>query len=125
MKIGTVIIAAATWALIPGAAFAAPAEVGYAHGTLGVQDIMAGHLDRAERVLAAQNAEDARDPARLINIGIVYARSGRVQDARTSFLAAGSVPDEAIVLSDGREVSSRAVARQQLAALGQASVSMR
>ncbi|MFT3966364.1 MAG: hypothetical protein QM690_10835 [Sphingobium sp.] len=35
----------------------------------GIRWPWAGRLDRAERTLAAQSAEDARDPARFIDIG--------------------------------------------------------
>lgn len=125
MKIGAAIIALTAWSLTAGTASATPSEVGYASGTLAVADLMEGRLDRAEHVLAAQNAEDARDPARLINLGIVYARSGRVQEARNTFAAVNTVPDQSLILSDGREISSRVVAREQMARLNLGTVAAR
>ncbi|MET0239609.1 MAG: tetratricopeptide repeat protein [Sphingobium sp.] len=101
------------------------AEVGYVEGSLAVADLAAGRLTRAEQILAAENAEDARDPARLINLGIVYSRSGRVAEARHAFISAERVAEAPLVLSDGREVSSRVVAREQLAMLDRNSVAMR
>ena len=126
MKIGLAVIASLAIFSAAGMASAGtPSEVGYASGSLAVGDLMTGKLDRAERILAAQSAEDARDPARLINLGIVYARSGRTEQARASFAAARDTTDETLVLSDGREASSRVVAQQQLAMLGQATMAAR
>ena len=112
-------------ALPTGAIATAPSEVGYTQGSLAVSDLASGRLERAEQILTPQSLEDARDPARLINIGIVYARSGRLTEARSAFLAAQRVPEEALVLSDGRETSSRVAAGEQLALLDRSSVASR
>jgi len=112
-------------ALPTGAIAATPSEVGYTQGSLAVSDLASGRLERAEQILTPQSLEDARDPARLINIGIVYARSGRLTEARSAFLAAQRVPEEALVLSDGRETSSRVAAGEQLALLDRSSVASR
>lgn len=114
------LIAVAAGLSIATASWAAPSEVGYVKGSLAVDDLQDGRLDRAEKILAAESAADAADPARLINLGIVYARSGRMDAARTTFIAAGRAPEESLFLSDGSEVSSRTVARQQLSLLGPA-----
>lgn len=104
--------------------FTAPAtaadgpEIGYAGGALAVDDITQGRLIAAERVLQAQSAEDARDPARLINLGLVYARTGRSMEAQAAFLAARAAPEKKLILADGRELSSRKVADEALAWLG-------
>jgi hypothetical protein len=112
-------------ALPTGAMAGTPTEVGYTEGSLAVSDLTNGRLERAEQILAPQNLEDARDPARLINIGIVYARSGRLMEARGVFLAAQREPEEALILSDGRETSSRVAAGEQLAMLDRSSVASR
>jgi Flp pilus assembly protein TadD len=127
MTVHSAIVVAATLVLaLPTGAFAAaPTEVGYTQGSLAVSDLASGRLERAEHVLAAQSLEDARDPARLINIGIVYARSGRLTEARSAFLAAQRVPEESLVLSDGRETSSRVAAGEQLTLLDHSSVASR
>lgn len=127
MTIRPAIVAALslTLALPTGVIAAAPTEVGYTQGSLAVSDLAHGRLDRAEEILAPQSLEDARDPARLINMGIVYARSGRLTEARSAFLAAQRVPEEALVLSDGRETSSHVAAGEQLAMLDRSSVASR
>lgn len=125
MVMRSVLIAASVILVSPTIAMAAPMEVGYTQGSLAVSDLIGGKLERAERTLAAQSAEDARDPARLINLGIVYARSGRVAQARTSFEAAMTVPDETLTLSDGNERSSRAFAREQLRRLNVPAIAFR
>lgn len=125
MIIRSVFMAASMAMLLPTAAMAAPSEVGYTQGSLAVSDLTNGRFAEAEKVLAAQSAEDARDPARLINLGIAYARSGQASKARTTFLAVAKVPDEALMLSDGSEQSSRSIAREQLAMLDHNAIALR
>lgn len=127
MTVRSALIATASLVLAfpTGALASAPSEVGYTQGSLAVGDLASGQLQRAEHILAAQSLEDARDPARLINLGIVYARSGRMSEARVAFLTAQRVPEEALILSDGRETSSRVAAGEQLALLDRGSVASR
>ena len=100
--------AAALVMMTPISAIAGDAnEVGYPEGTLAVQAIAAGNYDAAERVLAPENRADAKDPARLINIGTVYVRTGRMADARAAFTSAKAAPDALLTLSNGQERSSR------------------
>ncbi|MCE7797511.1 tetratricopeptide repeat protein [Sphingobium sufflavum] len=94
-----------------------PAKIVYPGDGLAVSAIGEGRLAQAETVLKPRYAEDAQDPARLINLGIVYARAGKASEARGAFVAAGNAPECDLILSDGREVSSRQVARQQIAML--------
>jgi hypothetical protein len=116
----------AAGAAVPAiAATESHAEIGYTRGTLAVADLADGRLAEAERVLTAQSAVDARDPARMINMGIVYARSGRLVEAHRTFIAVGSAPVENLLLSDGREVSSHIVAQDQLALLNRRAVALR
>lgn len=130
MKIGFAVSAAASLLLSSALAVSAhaagtPSEIGYTQGSLAVGAMMTGRLSDAERTLAAQSAEDARDPARMINLGIVYSRTGRIVDAQRMFAAVADAPAETLILSDGSEVSSRVVARQRLAQLDGPSMAMR
>ncbi|WP_443970553.1 tetratricopeptide repeat protein [Sphingobium sp. CR28] len=104
--------------MIPAAAMAAPAsEVGYPIGSLAVHSIQNGDYAAAERVLAPVSQSDASDPARLVNIAMVYARTGRLAEARDALAMVSNAPDETLTLSDGRDVSSRTVAATLLRSL--------
>lgn len=102
-----------------------PMEVGYVRGSLALPEMADGQLNRAEQILAAQSAEDAQDPARLINLGVVYVRLGRLSDAHAAFAAAQRSEDVTLILSDGRERSSRDIAREKLTQLGAYAVASR
>lgn len=93
----------------------ARAEIGYGEGALAVAALSAGDWQAAEAVLAPVSYADARDPARLINLAAVYARTGRMTEARETLLRAASVPDAVLVLASGEEKSSRAIVRSALA----------
>ena len=104
--------------LIPAIAMAAPAsEVGYPAGSLAVHSIQNGDYTAAERVLAPVSRDDASDPARLVNIAMVYARTGRLAEARDALAMVTQAPDETLTLSDGRDVSSRTIAANLLRSL--------
>src|SRR5687767_14419264 len=55
-------------------------EQGYQRGALGVAAIDRGDWTAAETQLAEQRGLRSNDPARLINLGKVYAETGRVED---------------------------------------------
>jgi Flp pilus assembly protein TadD len=105
--------------IVPAAASAAPPpnEVGYPAGSLGVQQIAVGEYSAAERILSPVSREDATDPARLINIGLVYARTGRLAEAKDAFDAARNAPDTPLMLSNDKEISSRTLAAHLLKSL--------
>lgn len=112
--------------LIPAAGTAAPTqdEVGYSKGALGTAALMNGDNERALEQILASDA-DANDPAKLLNLGRVYARMGRTADAIRAFQAVIENRDHFdVMLSDGRIMDSRAVARISLKQL-QASVAAR
>lgn len=90
-------------------------EIGYAKGALGYDALMAGQNDIALQQLEAAEKVDANDPARLINLGQVYARMGRTGDAARMFMAAmKSDTNFDLVLSNGTVVDSRDAADQAL-----------
>ncbi|MEH6792245.1 tetratricopeptide repeat protein [Parasphingorhabdus sp.] len=90
-------------------------EIGYAKGALGYDALVAGENELALQQLEATDKVDANDPARLINLGQVYARMGRNGDAARMFMAAmKSDRNFDLVLADGSVVSSRDAADQAL-----------
>jgi Flp pilus assembly protein TadD len=107
-------IRAAFAVLVAAAASPVIAEVGYSEGALAVSALANGDVARAERVLAPVSLADAQDPARLINLAAVYTRTGRTTEARATLLKVGRVADAMLVMSDGAERSSRAIARDAL-----------
>lgn len=100
---------------LAGTATAQPQEpAGRTGKALAYEQIALGQLRTAERTLEAQGARDARDPGRLINLAVVYGRTGRIAEARAAFGAAMGAPEEMLVVADGRSVSSRDLAREGL-----------
>jgi Tfp pilus assembly protein PilF len=90
-------------------------EIGYAKGALGYDALVAGQNELALQQLEAAEKVDANDPARLINLGQVYARLGRTGDAARMFMAAmKSNRHFDLVLADGSVVNSRHAANQAL-----------
>jgi len=92
---------------------AEPAEVDVAYSELA-----AGMPAAAEARIEANRSLDARDPARLINLGAAYAAQGRTAQAEAMFKAAIlSDRQYELELADGRWMDSRAAARMALAEL--------
>lgn len=79
---------------------------------IGFRELAAGHPTEAIKRIDANRAEDANDPAALINRGSALARLGDRDSARASFTAALSSRERYDVeLSDGRWLDSRSAAR--------------
>lgn len=90
-------------------------EIGYAKGALGYDALVAGQNELALQQLEAAEKVDASDPARLINLGQVYARMGRTGDAARMFMTAmQSDRHFDLVLADGTVVNSRQAANKAL-----------
>lgn len=90
-------------------------EIGYPEGALGLAAIQDGDMARAEAQLTATQGTEASDPARLINLGQVYARTGRYEEAARAYKAAmNSTESFEVLLTDGREMSTREAARLAL-----------
>lgn len=93
------------------------AETGYAPGALAVAAIERGDWARAERLLLDTSRGSAEDPARLINLGEVYWRTGRQGQALTVWRRAlASDRHFAVETMGGREVTTAQLAREALAA---------
>ncbi|CAN5360034.1 hypothetical protein BH10PSE12_BH10PSE12_19900 [soil metagenome] len=86
-------------------------ELGYKQGALGVSAILASDFQTAEQQLNRLDGVAARDPLRLINLGNVYAATGRPFDAQKAYVAAYNAPSVEIVTADGRDTTTREVAR--------------
>jgi len=81
--------------------------------------VAAGNNAQAIAALEARLREDPQDPATLINLGTVYARSGDAARAAQAFRAAmASDTRYQLELADGRWVDSRIAARRALDRLG-------
>lgn len=91
-------------------------EIGYERGSLGFDAIVAGDLTTAERQIENARTVAANDPARLLNLGYIHMRTGRLQSAQRLF---ESVRDQresvALHLANGEVADSRAIARRALA----------
>ena len=113
----TVLIVAAA----SGVAHAQPAtsgENGYAKGSLGYDALVAGDNERAIEQMLTNAKVSRNDPARLINLGQAYARTGRTFEAQQLFTAAMASRDEVdLILADGRVMNSKEAARLALAKL--------
>jgi uncharacterized protein HemY len=96
----------------------ASGEIGYANGSLGYDALVAGDNQRAIDQILASEKISRNDPARLINLGQAYARTGRTFEAKQMFAAAMASRDEIdLILADGRVLSSKDAARQAMARL--------
>lgn len=82
-------------------------------------DEMAAGADRAAiEKIEANSTLSEDDPARLINLGIAYARQGREDLARDYFNAVVANPDRyQMETAEGKWVDSRNLGRQALAML--------
>jgi Flp pilus assembly protein TadD len=91
-------------------------EQGYQRGALGVAAIDRGDWAAAEAQLRELRGIRSDDPARLINLGKVYAETGRVEDAVTVWrLALQSKRQFEVVTAEGRVVTTDQLAREALA----------
>lgn len=91
-------------------------EQGYQRGALGVAAIDRGDWTAAEAQLAERRGLGADDPARLINLGKVYAETGRLEDAVAVWRTAlASKRQFEVVTAEGRIVSTDQLAREALA----------
>jgi hypothetical protein len=93
------------------------AESGYAPGALALAAIERRDWTRAEALLTDTSRGNAEDPARLINLGEVYWRTGRQSEALTVWRRAlASGRDVQVETLGGRLVSTEQLAREALAA---------
>lgn len=97
--------------LMMGQAPAAAAEVGY-------QELRDGRNEAAIQTISLREAMEADDPARMINLGIAYARQGDSKTARNLFQAAANSDNRMdLETADGQWRDSRYIARKAMAML--------
>lgn len=97
--------------MMASAAGAQPGEINYPKGSLGYDALMAADYGTAEQQLRQANGVSKRDPARLINLGMVLAHKGDKERAAIMFQRAMTADEVTIILADGREMSSYEAAR--------------
>lgn len=117
MKIGNSMAFVGAVALVfSGAAAAQQREIGYPKGSLGVEAILNADYAAAERQL-----DDFRvykdDPGRLINLGFVFMKTGRTQDAARHFEQVLEQDNVDMIVADGRTMYSHDIARRALSQL--------
>lgn len=94
----------------------AQGEIGYSRGSLGYDALRANDLRTAEVQIESAQGIAADDPARLINLGYIHMRTGRIQSAQRLFEAVRDHRrDVMLELANGEVASSREVARRALA----------
>ena len=90
-------------------------EIGYERGSLGYEALISNQNNLALNQLTKNRTVPNTDPAKLINLGRAYQRTGDLSLAEEAFTAALNCKDEMnLVLADGREMSSRKAARLAL-----------
>lgn len=120
MKMAKILGAATGLLMVSAPALAAQAqgEIGYTQGSLGYDALMAGENEKAVKQLETAEGISENDPARLINLGQAYARTGRTGEAAEMFMTAiNSKHSFALVLSDGTVIDSREAAKLALSSL--------
>ncbi|MXO75846.1 tetratricopeptide repeat protein [Altererythrobacter aerius] len=97
--------------MAPGPAAEAPADVAY-------RELLAGDNRAAVERIEANAALDEGDPARLINLGVAYARQGDTERARTMFERAAAADARAdLETATGEWADSRNLALRALASI--------
>jgi len=109
-------LTAATFVLAAPAT-AQTAELDYPKGSLGFDALVRADYATAEAQLSADRRVAENDPARLINLGQVFAMTGRITEARRMFRQALQVADVELVLADDRVMGSHDAARAALRGL--------
>ncbi len=115
MKISLILLPIACLA---SAAAAKPnGEIGYPKGALGYDALVEANYNVAEQQILADESTSKNDPAKLINLGQIYWKTGRVDMAVRVLEIALRSEDVEIILANGNVVSSREAARKALSAI--------
>jgi Flp pilus assembly protein TadD len=109
-------LALAAGSIMASPVAAEPSEIGYPKDALGFSALVDADYSTAESQLRA-NRVDKDDPARLLNLGLVLAKTGRAEQAARMFQRAMQAEDVDLILADGEEISSRQAARRAMRAL--------
>lgn len=109
------------------AALASPALAGsaVARDRTGYQAIAAGDLASAERSLIAERRIFPQRPELMLNLAAVYARTGKIAEARALYDAALNVPAVELDVAGGKVATSHDVARVGQAMLNDGQIALR
>jgi predicted dehydrogenase len=114
MKLVAAITLSAAGLVLPSAALAQAGP--YNDPTPGSASILGSDYSTAEREIRSADVSPY-DPARSINLGIVFAKTGHPDKAAREFREVLSEDDVQIVVASGKTYSSHDVASRALAAL--------
>jgi hypothetical protein len=115
MKLGLLFLPIAC---LTSAALANPGgEIGYPDGSLGYDALVKANYQAAERQILLDSRVSKNDPARLINLGQIYSKTGRTDMAVRVLEAAMRSEEVELILANGEVVSSRDAARRALATI--------
>ncbi|UVO51834.1 tetratricopeptide repeat protein [Sphingomonas sp. SUN019] len=117
------IVAAATLSLM--VASPALADSTAPRDRTGYRAIAAGDLALAERDLVAERRIFPQRPELMLNLAAVYARTGRVAEARALYDAALNAPAVELDISGGKVATSHEVARAGQAMLSSGQIASR
>lgn len=93
-------------------------EVVYPRGSIGYDALVSGDNEQAIAQILGNERVSRSDPAKLINLGQAYARTGRTAEAARLFTTAMQKRDQIdLVLANGQVINSREAARQALIGL--------
>lgn len=114
-----------TLALVTAVASPVMAGSATAKDRTGYRAIAAGDLAKAERNLVAERRIFPQRPELMLNLAAVYARTGRVAEARALYDAALIAPAVELDVAGGNVASSHDVARAGQAMLGTGQIASR
>lgn len=112
------IVCALPMLFVAGTAVAEPAgEIGYPQGSLGYDALVNANYSAAEKQILANSQISRDDPARLINLGQIYAQTGRRDEAIRVLKEVLAAEDVELILANGEAIGSRSAARKALSLL--------
>lgn len=114
MKLGLLLLPVAC---LTSAAVADPGgEIGYPEGSLGYDALINANYKTAEQQIL-ESRIGKNDPARLINLGQIYRKTGRTDMAIRVLEEAARLEEVELILANGEVIGSRDAARKALAAI--------
>ena len=115
MKLGLLLLPIAC---LSSAALANPGgEIGYPQGSLGYDALVEANYKTAERQILSDSLIAKNDPAKLVNLGQIYWKTGRSDMAIRVLEAALRSEEVELILANGGTIGSREAARKLLASI--------
>lgn len=91
-------------------------DIAYPANSLGTNAILSGDYATAEKQIR-ESRVSKYDPARALNLGLVFAKTGRIDKAEKQFEQVLLEDNVDLVLANGKAMSSHEAARSALAKL--------